>query len=138
MIWKFIGPLPIPVIVTERFIDATAGACARTFVILVRPIYIERGDEALILHELEHVRQFLCLPFIHSFLYWAFDGYRLWAELHAYRAQLDWYESNPDWCAKFPHHTVQSAAKALSTNYGIDVSRPRAEDLLNQLGGAQS
>lgn len=137
MFWRFIGPIPIPVIVTERFIDATAGACARGFVILVRPAYIDRQDDGVILHEIEHVRQFLCLPFIHSVLYWAFDGYRLWAELHAYRAQLDWYERNPEWCVMCPHHTVQSAARALATNYQLNVSEAEAEELLNQLGGAQ-
>lgn len=96
-------------------LGADFGGTAKGFVIRIRPKY--RGDQGLLRHELEHVRQWwvsslvtaalLCAPVIgfdlhpswlfpavvwsalpHRLAYLLSRRYRLWAEVRAYRVQM--------------------------------------------------
>jgi len=71
---------------TNWFVPKTAAGCARAIFIFIRPKYI--NDIGLLAHERTHVRQFLRLPFIHSFLYLLNSKYRYNCEVEAYGRQL--------------------------------------------------
>lgn len=71
---------------TNWLIPKRAAACARAIFIFIRPEY--EDDVGLLAHERVHVKQFLRLPFIHSFLYLLNSRYRYQCEVEAYGRQL--------------------------------------------------
>jgi len=71
---------------TDKFIPKGSAACARGFVIFIRPKY--KDDIGLLEHEKTHVRQWLFTLSLHSPLYLFCKRYKLWAEVQAYRRQL--------------------------------------------------
>lgn len=133
------------VIKTNRFIPQDLHARAVFFLVLVRPE--KAGDFALIEHEKVHVRQWaaaLCLgllaafvlwecppasrawseavaivsPFLHGWLYRYYPRYRLWAEVQAYRRQMECYE--------YGEQFRPLAARYLSQHYNLGISEADA------------
>lgn len=129
-------------------LGADFGGTAKGFVIRIRPEY--RGDQGLLRHELEHVRQFwrvglamtalLCAAVFgldlhpawlisvaaagmstHDLAYSSSRRYRLWAEVRAYRVQMRY----PDATGGYLSATV--AAQFLAQpKYRLDLDYPAA------------
>ena len=139
------GIVPVPIVYTDRLLKDWQGAATRGPIVVIRTVYLERGDEGIHAHELEHVRQFwtmaaslaivllLVLPaewralgaalplLAHPLLYRFARSYRLEAEVSAYRVQL---EHQP---AGVP---VEWAADRLATCYDLRISLEDARALL--------
>ena len=139
------GIVPVPIVYTDRLLKDWQGAATRGPFVVIRPVYLERGDEGIHAHELEHVRQFwtmaaslaivllLVLPaewrafsaalplLVHPFMYRFVRGYRLEAEVSAYQVQLAFSPAgaSADW-----------AAEALATKYDLNISREDARAML--------
>lgn len=141
--------LPALVVYTTLGMAWRTGA-ARGPVVLLCPEY--RGDESRIRHELVHVAQWygvgavvtamlvlaiLVCPFpaywasgvvgfmAHPMLYALHSGYRLWAEIHAYREQMRWPDKNGYWL------TLEGAAGDLDEpGYGFHIDNETAKALL--------
>ena len=97
--------------------DGSAG-CARGPAILIRPTY--RDDAGLHAHEMEHVWQGMATLFIgHALLYLFFKPYRLWAEVKAYRKQLELSPGRKQLFAGF-----------IANDYGLDITVENAGQLL--------
>jgi len=77
---------------TNKFIPKRAAACARGPVIFIRPKY--RNDIGILEHEKVHRWQWILTLGIHSFLYLLIKRYRLWAEVMAYKKQLQFPPAN--------------------------------------------
>ena len=79
-----------PVIWTDGFpLKDWQGGVTIGLVIVLRPKY--RNDEGIYQHELTHVKQGLCGLFvITALLYLLVPEYRLWAEVQAYRKQMQY------------------------------------------------
>jgi hypothetical protein len=105
-----------PVIYTDRIPQRFAGMTF-TFVILIRPAH--RNDAGLHEHEKVHVRQFWLTWGLHPLLYGLSKGYRLRAEVEAYRVQLRFSPGNEELFAGF-----------LATKYGLAVTPENALRLL--------
>jgi hypothetical protein len=84
----------------------------------IRIIKSHKNDKGLYAHEIEHVKQWFKLPFIHSLLYKFVRKYRLYCEVKAYRIQLKYYQSDEYTLAMF-----------LSTKYDLGIL-PREAHLL--------
>ncbi len=132
---------------TDRVPDGFAGVTNGP-VIQIRPTH--RDDVGLLMHELEHVRQFwlfglfgvgvalalfwAALPplqaaaaalagmALHPVLYRLVPRYRLWAEVQAYVQQL----------AQPGRLTIELAAEFIATQYRLDVSYASALRLLRK------
>lgn len=102
---------------TNRFIPAEHAACARGFVIFIRPEY--KDDKGLLAHEMEHVYQWCATIGLHSFFYLLSKQYRLWAEVEAYKEQLKYSPGNELRFAEF-----------IADKYGLNVSAEEALELL--------
>lgn len=73
---------------TDR-IPVNSAGCANAMIVRIRPRYV--SDEGLLQHELTHVRQsYRLLLLIHALLYLFSRSYRLYAEVEAYRKQLEY------------------------------------------------
>ena len=94
-------------------------ACARGFLIFIRPEY--KDDIGLLEHEKVHVKQFLCTLGLHSILYRLSERYRLWAEVQAYKVQLIHSPGNEALFATF-----------IAERYGLDISTAAAAALLKE------
>lgn len=79
--------IPIPVIVTKRFISTRFSAVSLGIAILILPEY--KDNEALVQHELTHCRQFYRTLGLHALLYWLSKKWRYKSELEAWRVQID-------------------------------------------------
>lgn len=93
--------------------------CARGPAVFIRPT--SKGDAGLLAHEMVHVGQWFATLGLHSFLYLLSKRYRLWAEVQAYRVQLE--------------HSPESAyifALYLATRYRLPVDRDQAMALLRK------
>lgn len=138
---------PHLVIVTDRVPDGFAGVTNGPL-IRIRPTH--RNDVGLLMHELEHVRQFWLLGMIgvgvslglswavlpllqavaaaaagmalHPVLYRLVPRYRLWAEVQAYLQQL----------AQPGQLTIEQAADFIATKYRLDVSPAEALSLIRK------
>lgn len=146
--------LPALLVLTERGLDNN-GARAIAFVILVRRKFVERGDEGIIRHELEHVRQWWVLALIlgtalffvpsieilgwmvawwplgagaHHIAYWTCRRYRLWAEVRAHLEQVKY----PDGRVVGSSLTLEAAAARIAQAYDLKVSKDEALRLLTQ------
>lgn len=130
--------------ITDRFIPEGFAACARGFVVLVRPQY--KDDAGLIAHEYRHVRQWLLCSLLgvpvwfllewaglsvysplafmslglHGMLYLLVPAYKLWCEVECYKLQATY--SKDDRKPRF--------AEFISTKYGLNIS---VEDALKKL-----
>lgn len=97
-----------------------AGAGSIGPLVLVRQKYILRGDEGIIRHELEHVKQWWRSLGAHGPLYLFVRRYRLWSEVEAYRAQMAF----PD--GKGGALRIEKAAQYLSEGYGLGINPDEA------------
>jgi hypothetical protein len=112
--------IPIPVFYVDSLPNGFAGMSNGIFIRIDKDY---KEDIGLLEHELVHCRQFFLLPVIHSILYKSSNSYRYWAELQAYRKQLE-FSNNKE-------SSVEHFAKFLSEKYGLDVSIEKAKaDLL--------
>lgn len=139
------GLLPAFIFRTERWMDDNTGARAILCFVLVRGKYLDRGDEGIERHELEHVWQWWVVAsvsgfllwlaglvwvlwllglFVHPIVYAALKRYRLWAEVRAYREQLRW----PD--GKGGSLAPEKAAKYIAEDYKLDISQADALRML--------
>lgn len=115
---KAFGWLPTPVFYTD-IIEPWGGKQILCFV-LIRPKY--RDDEGIHLHELEHVEQAWRLLLIgHSLAYLLSKKYRLWAEVSAYRRQIEAYGPAVD---------ITWAVNALVNKYRLGITEDEAFSLL--------
>lgn len=106
------------IILSDILVPDEFQACTRGPFIFVRPS--SKDDRGLIEHEKIHVRQFWCLPIIHSFLYLLSDKYKLKCEVEAYKAQIGCYATDK----------TKLFAKYLAEKYNLDISLAEAERLL--------
>lgn len=104
---------------TDRFIPAEHQACTRGPFIFIRPEY--REDRGLLAHEKVHVWQWLMSAGLHGVMYRFSRGYRLAAELEAYREQARHYAD--DRRPIFARH--------IATLYGLNITEPEALELLS-------
>jgi len=106
---------------TKRFKrNPWCGGYAKAFCIWIRPKY--EKDNGILEHEKTHVRQFYFTLGFHGLLYLLCKPYRLWAEIQAYRKQLEVYRGEGVCVVK-----LQTLfAKALCDNYGLDISYKQA------------
>lgn len=124
MIIRFVYKVfPVPVF----YVDSLPNGYSGFFQAIIIPIVkIKKGceeDIGLLEHELEHCRQYIRLPVVHSLLYKLVPRYRYWAELQAYRHQLDFSDDR--------ERSANHFAKFLAKNYDLDISVEKAkEDLL--------
>ena len=113
---------------TEK-LPAGCGGCANGPIIRIRPRY--RNDKGLHEHEAEHVRQWWRTLGLHSLLYLVSRKYRLWAEVAAYRVQLQ----NPP--AKDTGEQigcyVELYSTALADKYGLDITAAAARARLMEV-----
>ena len=77
-------------------------------------------DEGLYQHELMHVKQWLITLTLHYFIYYFSSRYRLWAEVQAYRKQMQY--TKKDESLRF--------AEFIATKYGLDYPEPYIHSLL--------
>jgi len=111
------------VIYTERVPKDSAGV-ANGFVVRILPEY--RDDKGLLVHELEHVRQWWMHGLtIHDLLYLFVRRYRLWAEVQAYRKQVAVYPTE-----HFEHYR-NAAARLLVRKYNFGICLKKAKRLLS-------
>lgn len=119
-LWAF-GWIPVPVFYTD--IIEPWGGKQILFFILLRPKYKD-VDEGIHMHELEHVEQaWKLLLIFHSFAYMLSRKYRLWAEVRAYRRQIQTYE---------PGRSIEFAVNALVNKYNLRITETEARELLTQ------
>jgi len=81
------------IIYTDR-LPAHANGCANAFIIRIRPGH--KDDRGLLEHEKVHIRQWWRTLGLHSLLYLLSKRYRLWAEVRAYRRQLEYSPEHLD------------------------------------------
>lgn len=102
---------------TDRIPDKFGGYSIGP-IILIRPKY--RDDKGLLAHELVHRRQWFTSVGMSTLLYAMSRGYRLWAEVEAYREQLKHYPDDRSW----------KLAEALATKYDLNLTREEAHSIL--------
>lgn len=88
--------------------------------IRINPKY--KDDLGLLAHEKCHVRQWWFTLGIHSLLYLVSDKYKLWAEVQAYKCQLEYS----------PNH-IDFFARSIATKYGLGISEEEAKELLKEI-----
>jgi hypothetical protein len=99
------------------------GGYAKAWFIRLRPKY--REDKGILEHEKCHVRQWFFTLGSHSLLYLLVKPYRLWAEVQAYREQLDW----PPALLDRPKY-LDLYAGFISTRYKLDITKEEAKKRL--------
>jgi hypothetical protein len=109
---------------TNRFIPSRFTAYTFGFVVFVRPK--AKDNEALLQHELTHVRQFWRNP-LSGLLGMVSKKIRMRHEVEAYRVQLTY---SP--CKENRDNYVEAFAGYLSTNYNLDISVDEARKLLTE------
>ncbi len=112
---------------TDRLPDGVGG-CANGPLIRIRPKY--REDVGIHEHELEHVRQWWITLGVHSLLYLLVRRYRLWAEVQAYRAQMEHRDRHGGYL------TIEAAAARLANpryRLGLTVDQAAAALLVPDL-----
>lgn len=80
------------------------------------------NKEVLLMHELEHAKQYLYTLTLHPYLYRYSKKYRLWAETKAYKKQLE-YVTDKEWY-------ILLYAIYLSTLYNLNISAYEAYERL--------
>lgn len=147
------GIIPVPVFVTDWGMGPTVGGAANGPVIRIRPKYIERNDEGILNHELNHVKQFytpllislgifaalwLWLGYfhiysayiliiggtLHSLLYLLVRPYKLWSEVTSYRIQAKSYSNYQE--------KLQEFAGYIAKYYNLNISQNEALLLLQK------
>ena len=89
---------------------------------VILPIERLRGDEGIRQPEMMHVRQWFWTLFTLPILYWLFPKFKLWAEVKAYRKQLQYYADDRSW----------QFAGFIATKYGLKITQYDAQLLLNK------
>jgi len=107
---------------TNWFIPSRFTAYTVGFVVFIRPR--AKDNEAMLQHELTHVKQFWHNP-LYGLWYLFSKESRLKYELAAYRTQLTY---SP--CKESRDQYVDSFARYLSTNYNLDITIDDAKKLL--------
>lgn len=116
--------IPHFTVYTDNLPEGVAGQ-AHGPVILIRPQY--RNDIGLYEHELTHVLQWYMTLMLHPILYVLFQKYRLWAEVQAYRKQMQFPNANG---VLLP---VERAAQFLAQpRYNLGITESDALNYLNQ------
>jgi len=87
---------------------------------IIRILKRLRGDEGIRQHELTHVKQWFCTLGLLPFLYLWFPKFKLWAEVQAYRKQLQYYADDRSW----------QFAGFIATKYGLKITQLEAHGLL--------
>ena len=147
------GIIPVPVFITDWGMGPTVGGSANGPVVRIRPKYIERNDEGILNHELNHVKQFytpllislgifaalwLWLGYIseyslfiimagysfHGLMYLLVRPYKLWSEVTSYRIQA---KSYPNYQEK-----LQEFAGYIAKYYNLNISQNEALLLLQK------
>lgn len=113
---------PALVLHTERGIKPGFEAAARGPVVFIRPVW--RGNAGLLVHELEHVRQWWVTLGLHSILYLLSRRYRAWAEARAYAAQIDATDE--------AHWTVAKAAAVMARGYDLRMTDVQCAALIRR------
>jgi hypothetical protein len=98
------------------------GGYAKAWFIRIRPKY--KDDRGIHSHEETHVFQWWVTLGFHSLLYLFSKRYRLWAEVEAYRVQLQ----NPPADQKEEYRRLY--ADYISSDYGLSVTPDEAYKLL--------
>ncbi len=107
---------------TNLFIPSRFSAYTYGFIVVVRPE--SKGNEALLQHELTHVKQFWRNPLTGLF-YMLSKSHRQKAEVEAYRAQLTYSPCKEDY-----QRYLDAFAGYLSSNYGLGITIDEARNLL--------
>lgn len=147
------GIIPVPVFITDWGMGPTVGGSANGPVVRIRPKYIERNDEGILNHELNHVKQFytpllislgifaalwLWLGYIsiysvyiltiggslHSLLYLLVRPYKLWSEVTSYKVQAKHYANY--------NEKLQEFAGYIAKYYNLNISQNEALVLLQK------
>ena len=126
---KFVyGICPALIFVVRQFGLNGLQGNARSFMVFIRRDHW--GEEALLEHELTHVKQFYrFFPLIptHAILYKFSKKYRLNCEVEAYKKQLSFYDDQ----GPFVHERkLIGFAMSLTKNYGLNITQGEAEELL--------
>jgi hypothetical protein len=87
---------------------------------IIRILERLRGDEGIRQHELVHVRQWLCTLGLLPLLYYFVPRFKLWAEVQAYRKQLEYYADDRSW----------QFAGFIANKYGLKITQANAHRLL--------
>jgi hypothetical protein len=119
-IWRF---LPVPVITLARMPGRLVGLCVGPFIV-VREDYA--ADYPTIVHELTHCKQFWRgLTILHLIRYYGSRGYRLKAEVEAFRAELDACEPGER------RQRLHESARSLATSYSLGLDTHACRELLS-------
>lgn len=119
MTWlRAFGWLPVPVF----YVKDLGGFGGKSYGLFVLILEAYRNDRGLHVHELAHVEQALLgLLVFHALLYKFSRGYRLWAEVEAYRRQIAAYG---------PGASIEFAVRFLTWKYDLRIAEEKARALL--------
>jgi len=119
--------LPLLIFYEDTLEDAYSSWAAKTNGMFIRIRKDYEGDEAIIRHEMVHVKQFYRTFSIHAWLYLGNSTYRYKAELEAFREQLKWEPKSK------LEQRVNDYANLLANVYGVGVDFNQARsDLLRE------
>lgn len=79
---------PLTFVVNGFPLKEGQGGCTWFIFIFIKRKYAE--DEGLYQHELTHIKQTFATCFLHALMYLLIRDYRLWAEVQAYRKQMEY------------------------------------------------
>ncbi len=116
--------IPVPVIYKDWLVkDGMAGRSYNFFVAIRKD---QKGNEALLQHELVHIKQFYRTLGLHSIMYHSSRDYRLKCEIEAYKATI-----------KAKGYTSKSQSlwivESLYNDYDLNVSKDRIIELLYEV-----
>lgn len=106
------------------YLPADSRGCANGPIIRIHPQY--KDDKGLLEHEAEHAHQWWKTLGLYSLLYLFSKKYRLWAEVAAYRVQLQYPPAtdNPEY--------IDNYAGAISRKYNLDITPEAVRKLLTE------
>jgi hypothetical protein len=113
---------PLTFYVADTSLPENCGGTTTFYVIRIPLRY--KGDESKYRHELQHVKQMLCLPLLHDILYSLYKPYRQWAEAQAYKVEMKYPDLNGH------YFTLDEAALQLSTTYDLGITTDQARAAL--------
>jgi hypothetical protein len=101
-----------------KFLPPNVGGRANGPVIRILEKY--RNDKGIYEHELVHVKHWFCSLGLFPFFYLLIPKVRLWAEVQAYREQLQYYADDRSW----------QFAGFIANKYGLKITQYDAHALL--------
>lgn len=121
--------MPHILIYTDKLPEHSAG-CANGPIIRIRPS--KREDKGIMAHELVHVRQWWMTIGFHSLLYLLCTKYRQWAEVQAYRKQLEYPNARYTREELIDMYATWLSYPDNIQGYGLLISKEEAIILLNK------